>query len=125
MKTHKEWPVPRFIAGGTRHVLEGVNHWLHRIFATIKPEVDALFAAMTAKVEMEHLPDRFANPPLGSWVVTQSADAVERVGNLNADVKKIGSLRKAAQWLLLVPSPLSAHGASAPLLYAPPTTTII
>ena len=93
MKTHKASPLPRFIAGGTGHVLGDANRWLHRVFATLQPEVDTLFANLTAQVEAEYLPGRFANPVRSSWILAQSTDAVRRLAALNADIDTMRTLR--------------------------------
>jgi len=96
MKTHKASPLPRFIAGGTGHVLGDANRWLHRVFVTLQPEMDLLFASLTAQVEATHLPGRFANPPRSSWILSQSSDAVQRIAALNADIDTMRTLRRRA-----------------------------
>ena len=50
--------------------------------------------------EDELIPGRFAQPPMGCWVVSNSQDVVQRVLNVNATLRKMADLRRrAAAWV--------------------------
>ena len=79
IKTHKSPMKPRFIAGGLGNALQTPNRWLHRALLALLPDVHALFAKLTTAREDMHIPGRFAQPPVGCWVVSSSRDVVQRV----------------------------------------------
>lgn len=98
LKTHKEVPKMRYIAGGGRNSLDGPNKWLNRVLWNMKPDVDELMSKLTAKLEGELLAGWFAASPYHqSWIVKQSKEASRRVLDLNNDKRKRHAARRAEQ----------------------------
>ena len=95
IKTHKDTPAARFIAGGRDNAIEAPCKWLHRILWSLKDDVDDMHCAIFRDTELEQLAGRFSNTINSSLIVNKSVDVVRRIRELSADVKH---LKHTGKW---------------------------
>jgi hypothetical protein len=86
----------RFVAGGTSSPVTEAGNMLHRLLLTLQPAVHAIAATVTNRIESELVPGRFLRPVRSGFTVTNTADAVNRVTDLNDSARAVRELRRKA-----------------------------